>query len=53
VISFLKQRERNEWNFTAGKLMAAAESGTRADIKAATDALESALFLDGFRLKLN
>lgn len=48
----IKQPDRNEWHWAAGKLLAAAESGNSDDIAEATKALRSALFLDGLRLKL-
>lgn len=44
-----EQREMNCWQSAAGKLLAAAEGG---DIEAATKGVESALFLDGLRLRL-
>ena len=42
--------DMNEWTNAAGKLMQAAESGSRQDVEAATEALEHALFL-GMSLK--
>jgi len=42
----------NEWTYAAGKLMQAAESGTKFDVEFATLAFEHALLIDGMRLKL-
>ena len=48
----LAQQEKSEWQNAAGRLMAAAESGDRDDLEAATLTLENALFVDGTRLKI-
>lgn len=48
----LTQPERAPWPKVAGELLKAANSGGVPDIIEATHAFESALFIDGLRLKL-